>query len=284
MTRSYLFVPADSEKKLLKAADTEADALIVDLEDAVAAEARTAARRQAAEFLRDRADAWVRINPIDTRDAALDLEAVIPARPAGILLPKSAGGADVAKLAERLDDLEQRHGLGAGKTRIMALCTERPRSLLNLDSYVGATPRLSALTWGAEDLGAAVGVRRRRDEAGNWLPLFEMARSLCLLTAAAAGVMAVDTVYTDFRDAEGLLRYAANAYRDGFTGMLAIHPAQVGPINDAFTPSADELARAQRIVDLFAEHPGAGTIGMDGEMIDRPHLLQAERVLRMTKK
>lgn len=284
MTRSYLFVPADSEKKLLKAADTEADALIVDLEDAVAAEARTAARRQAAEFLRDRADAWVRINPIDTRDAALDLEAVIPARPAGILLPKSAGGADVAKLAERLDDLEQRHGLGAGKTRIMALCTERPRSLLNLDSYVGATPRLSALTWGAEDLGAAVGVRRRRDEAGNWLPLFEMARSLCLLTAAAAGVMAVDTVYTDFRDAEGLLRYATNAYRDGFTGMLAIHPAQVGPINDAFTPSAGELARAQRIVDLFAEHPGTGTVGMDGEMIDRPHLLQAERVLRMTKK
>ena len=166
----------------------------------------------------------------------------------------------------------------------MALCTERPKALFTLDGYAGATSRLDALSWGAEDLGAAIGARANRDLDGNWLPVFEMARSLCLLAAAAAEVTAIDTVFTDFRDEAGLVRFAAKAYRDGFDGMLAIHPAQVEPINAAFTPSTEEIEQAQRIVALFAENPGLGTVGMDGKMIDRPHLVQAERLLRLAER
>lgn len=284
MTRSFLFVPADSERKLSRATACGADALILDLEDAVTPEARPAARRTAAQFLSESSNAWVRINPIGSGEATLDLDAVMPSAPAGIVLPKPLSAADVATLSGRLDDLEQHHGLEAGSTRIMALCTETPQALFTLSGYVDITPRLAALSWGAEDLGAAIGARANRDDAGNWLPVFEMARSLCVLAAAAAGVAAIDTVFTDFRDDEGLVRYAANACRDGFTGMLAIHPAQIGPINAAFSPSASEIERAQRIVDLFAENPGAGTLGMDGQMIDRPHFLQAERLLQSAKK
>ena len=281
MNRSFLFVPADSERKLAKAGDVGADALILDLEDAVAPAARPEARLRAADYIGGRQNIWVRINPIDTDDSMADLEAVVAAAPAGIVLPKPGSAADVATLADRLDRLEAQHGIAGGSTRIMALCTERPAALFTLDSYAGATPRLSALSWGAEDLGAAIGAKTNRDADGNWLPVFEMARSLCLLAAAAAEVLAIDTVFTDFRDGDGLISYAENACRDGFAGMLAIHPAQVEPINRAFTPSADELARAQRIVALFADNPGLGTVGMDGKMIDRPHLLQAQRLLRL---
>ncbi|MBT8087600.1 MAG: CoA ester lyase [Gammaproteobacteria bacterium] len=284
MTRSYLFVPADSERKMLKAAESGADALILDLEDSVVAEARPDARQKAADFLKDASDAWVRINPVDSSDARKDLEAVMPAAPAGIVLPKSAGGADVVALSGWLDELEDHHGIAAGSTRIMALCTETPRALFHLESYIDATPRLAALTWGAEDLGAALGAHGNRDDAGNWLPVFEMARSMCLLAAAAAEVPAIDTVFTDFRNEAGLVGYAAKACRDGFVGMLAIHPAQIGPINAAFSPTKNDVERAQRIVDLFAENPGAGAIGMDGQMIDRPHLLQAERLLQLAKR
>ncbi|MBT8092438.1 MAG: CoA ester lyase [Gammaproteobacteria bacterium] len=269
---------------MLKAAESGADALILDLEDSVVPHARPGARKMAAEFLRDTSSAWVRINPVDSRDAAADLDAVVPSGPTGILLPKPVSGADVTRLSERLDDLEDRHGIEARSIRIMALCTETPRALFALDSFVDATPRLAALSWGAEDLGAALGARSNRDEAGNWLPVFEMARSLCLLAAAAAEVAAIDTVYTDFRDDKGLVGYAAKACRDGFSGMLAIHPAQIGPINAAFSPPASEVERAQRIVDLFAENPDAGTIGMDGQMIDRPHLLQAQRLLQLAER
>ena len=281
MNRSFLFVPADSERKLAKAGDVGADALILDLEDAVAPAARPEARLRAADYIGGRQNIWVRINPIDTDDSMADLEAVVAAAPAGIVLPKPGSAADVATLADRLDRLEAQHGIAGGSTRIMALCTERPAALFTLDSYAGATPRLSALSWGAEDLGAAIGAKTNRDADGNWLPVFEMARSLCLLAAAAAEVLAIDTVFTDFRDGDGLISYAENACRDGFAGMLAIHPAQVEPINRAFMPSADELARAQRIVALFADNPGLGTVGMDGKMIDRPHLLQAQRLLRL---
>jgi len=284
MNRSFLFVPADSDRKLQKAGDAGADALILDLEDAVAPEARPDARQQAAEYLAGKRNVWVRINPIETEDSLADLEAVMAGAPAGIVLPKPTSASDAIALSDRIGALEPQHGIDEGATKIIALCTEHPQALFTLHGYVGATPRLSGLSWGAEDLSAAVGASTNRDERGNWLPLFETARSMCLLAAAAAEVTAIDTVFTDFRDHEGLLRYAANARRDGFSGMLAIHPAQVGPINAAFVPTEAEIDRAARIVALFEDNPGAGTIGMDGKMIDRPHLVQARRVLELAKR
>ncbi len=279
MTRSFLFVPADSERKLAKSVDVNADALILDLEDAVRAEARPAARELAREFLDGKDDVWVRINPMESDDALADLEGIMAGAPAGIVLPKPRSGDSGVWLADELDRLEQAHGIAAGTTKILALCTEHPEALFTLNSWIGATDRLYGLSWGAEDLSAAVGGSTNRDEDGNWLPLYEMARSYCLLAAAAAGVAAVDTVYTDFRNMDGLRDYASNARRDGFSGMLAIHPAQVDVINDAFTPSADELEHARRIVELFEANPTAGTVGLDGKMIDRPHLVQARRLL-----
>ena len=284
MNRSYLFVPADSERKLAKAAGAGADALILDLEDSVASVARPVARELAAEFVKQHDNAWVRINPIDSDDAAADLETVVAAGPTGLVLPKPRGAADVMRLATQLDALEKTHGIAAGKTKIIAICTERPEALFTLHSYANTTARLIGLSWGAEDLSAAVGASAIRDAEGNWLPTYEMARSLCLCAAAAAEVFAIDTVYTDYRDADGLARYAAIARRDGFTGMLAIHPAQVEVINRAFIPTAAEIARAQRIVELFAVNPGAGTLGLDGMMIDRPHLVHAERLLQLARK
>ena len=279
MNRSYLFVPADSERKLAKASDVGADALILDLEDSVAADARPAARNKAAEFLQDRDDCWVRINPVDSNDEPLDLAAVMEAGPAGIVLPKPRNIADVMRLADSLGQLESEHELEVGQTKILSLCTERPEALFSLHEYAGATNRLAALSWGAEDLSSALGASAKRDEDGNWLPTYEMARSLCLVAAAAAEVAAVDTVFTDYRDLVGLAEYAANARRDGFSGMLAIHPAQVEIINHAFTPTPQEIERAEKILALFDANPGAGTLGLDGEMIDRPHLLQAQRLL-----
>jgi len=208
----------------------------------------------------------------------------MPSGPAGIVLPKPRSAADVVTLAARIDELERQHGIPGGVTKIIAICTERPEALFTLPSYTGATPRLNGLSWGAEDLSAALGAQSNRNEQGDWLPLYEMARSLCLLAAAVAEIAAIDTVFTDFHDHEGLLRYASNARRDGFTGMLAIHPAQVEVINAAFVPSTAEVEHAERIVALFDESPGAGTIGMDGKMIDRPHLVQAQHVLRMAKR
>jgi citrate lyase subunit beta/citryl-CoA lyase len=280
MNRSFLFVPADSERKLQKAGDVGADALILDLEDSVAADARPDARVLAREYLVGKENVWVRINPIDTDDAAADLEGVMPSAPAGIVLPKPTSAAATIELAERLSVLEAKHGIDPGSTRILPLCTERPEALFTLNSYIGATDRLMGLTWGAEDLSAALGATSNRDDSGNWLPPYEMARSFCLLAAAAAQVAAIDTVFTDFKDVDGLRHYAANARRDGFSGMLAIHPAQVDTINAAFVPTAQELQRATRIVELFAANPGAGVIGFNGEMIDRPHLIQARRLLK----
>lgn len=286
MIRSFLFVPADSEKKLEKAATLDADALIVDLEDSVAGDARPRAREVAKAFLaeRRRAELWVRINPIDTEDALLDLAAVMPAAPAGIVLPKARSAEDAARLAERLGELEQESNLPVGETRILPIATERPEAVFALQSYTPQTPRLAGLTWGAEDLSAALGAAAARDAQGAWLPPYELARTLCLLAAAAAAVPAIDTVYTDFRDTRGFSDYAARARRDGFSGMLAIHPAQVPIINEAFVPGAEEIERARRIVALFEANPGAGTMGMDGEMLDRPHWLRARRVLELAER
>jgi len=282
--RSFLFVPADSERKLARAASAGADALILDLEDAVVAAARPAARVMAREYAAGKNNVWIRINPMATDDAMADLEAVMPSAPAGIVLPKPKSAADAVKLADRLTALEKNNGIAIGATRILPLCTETAAALFTLASYVGATDRLMGLSWGGEDLSVAVGAQANRDEAGNWLPLYQMARSFCLLAAAAAEVAAIDTVFTDFKDSDGLRRYAAEAKRDGFSGMLAIHPAQVETINRAFEPGSDEIERAEQIVALFAENPDVGTIGMGGRMIDRPHLVQAERLLLSVKK
>jgi len=284
MNRSYLFVPADSERKLGKAADVGADALILDLEDSVAAAARPAARDLARDYLDGKENVWVRINPIDSADAERDLAGIMPAAPAGIVLPKPRGAQDVQELASKLDELEKQHGIEAGKTEILSICTERPEAIFSLAGYAGASPRLSAMSWGAEDLSAAVGASTSRATDGSWLPPYELARSLCLFAATVAEVAPIDTVYTDYRNAEGLANYAANARRDGFTGMLAIHPAQVDVINRAFVPTAAELEHAERIVALFDENPGAGALGLDGEMIDRPHLVQAQRILQLAKR
>lgn len=284
MSRSYLFVPADSKRKLSKASDADADALILDLEDSVAADARPAAREQAAEFVKNRDDVWVRINPIDSDDAQTDLAAIAASAPTGIMLPKARSADDVVELAAQLDNLEAAHGIAAGQTKIIALCTERPQALFTLQSYIGATPRLAALSWGGEDLSAALGASANRGDDGEWLPTYEMARSLCLCAAAAAEVAAIDTVFTDYRDMDGLAKYAANARRDGFSGMLAIHPAQVEVINRTFMPTAEEIERAEQIIALFDDNPGAGTLGLHGEMIDQPHRVQAQRLLQLARK
>jgi len=281
VSRSFLFVPGDSERKLEKAAESNADALIIDLEDSVAASERPRARKTANEFVSSHGDRvlWIRINPLNTEDALADLRELMPAGPAGIVLPKPQSARDAIQLAKLLDVFEQESNLPQGQTSIMPIATEQPAALFHLHEYAGATPRLAGLTWGAEDLSASVGASANRDNDGNWLPPYELARTLCLFAASAANVAAVDTVFTDYKDAKGLARYAANARRDGFSGMLAIHPDQVDPINDAFRPSSEEIDRAKRIVALFADNPEAGTHGMDGEMIDRPHWLKAKRIL-----
>lgn len=283
MSRSFLFVPADSPEKLAKASACGADALILDLEDSVTPDARPAARKNVSEFLANDidVDVWVRINPMDTSDALDDLRAVFPGAPQGIVLPKPYSARDAGKLAKLLDVLEQEAGIDAGQTRILPIVTERPAALFKLHEYAGATSRLAGLTWGAEDLSAAVGASACKDDNGNWLPPYQLARSLCLMAAAAAEVAAIDTVYTDFKNRQGLEHYAANARRDGFQGMLAIHPDQVDVINAAFMPTNEEIERARRIDQLFTDNPESGALGLDGEMIDRPHWLQARRILNL---
>ncbi len=282
--RSFLFVPGDSERKLEKAPRAGADALIVDLEDAVSPTARPVARQLTAEFVAENSDAWVRINPINGPDALPDLEAVLGASPAGIVLPKARSARDVKELSAIIDKAELENDIAPGSIRILPLVTETPQALFSLGSYQHATDRLAGLTWGAEDLSASLGAATNRGEDGEWLPPYQMARTLCLYAAGAAEVAAYDTVYTDVRNLEGLARYAAVARRDGFSGMLAIHPGQVATINAAFQPSADELDHAQRVVELFAANPDAGVLSLDGKMLDRPHLVQAKRILELAKR
>ena len=281
--RCWLFAPGDSAGKIVKAMASGADAVILDLEDSVAADRKADARRTTAEALAQPAPAgvhaWVRINALDTGLALDDLDAVIAASPAGIVLPKSAGVADVQALDAELAMRERRAGLSVGAIRILPITTETPAALFNLHTYVQAPDRLAGLTWGAEDLSAAVGAATARDETGGYTPLYELARSLCLAGAAAAGTAAIETVYPDFRDLDGLTRYLAKARRDGFAGMMAIHPGQVPEILRAFIPTAEEQAWARQVVDLFEADPTAGTLALNGKMIDRPHLLQARRLL-----
>jgi citrate lyase subunit beta/citryl-CoA lyase len=281
--RSWLFVPGDSESKLAKAPDLGADVLIADLEDAVAPQAKLYARQTAASWLeegRGSGQRWVRINALDTPYWREDLAAVMPAAPAGIMLPKAAGPEQLQTLAAELYELEGRHGLPSGTTKLLPLVSETPAAALGIPAYAAAQlPRLAGLTWGAEDLSAALGASRKRSADGRWTDTFRMVRSLVLLAAHARGVAAIDTLHADFRDLDGLARVADESRADGFTGMLAIHPAQVAVINRAFTPTEAEIAEARAIVAAFAASPDAGVLQMEGRMVDQPHLEQARRLL-----
>jgi citrate lyase subunit beta/citryl-CoA lyase len=282
--RSLLFVPADDARKLGKAVESAADALILDLEDSVAPSRKGAARAGALAFLREhRAEAerprlFVRINALATPLSEGDLDVVMTAAPDGIVLPKAAGGGDVALLGSRIAVREALHGWPDGAIRIVAIATESAAALFALHTYLGASARLAGLAWGAEDLSADIGASATRTD-GDWTEPFRLARQLCLFGAAAAGVAAIDTVFVDFRDLRGLQRECEMAARDGFSGKLAIHPGQIAIINDAFTPAPEAVARAERVVAAFAGSAGLGVTSLDGEMLDRPHLKAAERLL-----
>ena len=272
--RSWLFVPADSEKKVAKAIESDADAIIFDLEDSVIP-AQKAAARKVLKKLPKRSggpDWWVRINPIGSEYHKDDLDLISRGDIGGIVLPKAESGADIVQLAHR-----------TGTIPIHAIVTETAASLFNLLSYRDPKSPLVAMSWGAEDLSAALGASSKYDEAGELAFTYKLARTLCLAGAVAAGVQPVDGVFADFRDEKGLKREAEAARREGFTGKLAIHPAQVPIINAAFTPSKDEIGHAEAVVAAFEAHPEAGTVSVDGKMADRPHLEQARRVLKRAR-
>ena len=285
--RSMLFVPGDSEKKMAKAASVGADALILDLEDSVAAQRRPLAREMTLAYLksadRSKGELWVRMNPLDSTDALSDLVAIVAGRPDGIALPKCEGPHHMLQLSHYLEVLEIQHGIPVGSIGITAIATETAAAPFTLGQYKG-TPRLRVLTWGAEDLGAALGASSNKDEHGVYTAPYVLARSLCLFGAYAAGVQALDTVQPDFRAPDKLLKECNEARRDGFLGKIAIHPDQVAVINEAFTPSAAEVAHALAVIAAFAANPEAGTLSLDGKMIDKPHLKQAERVMLIAKR
>lgn len=283
--RSMLFVPADSERKLQHAIQSEADALILDLEDSVAPARKALAREAAAHYIQTQASAlasrlYVRINPLDGELALGDLAAVVVPGLAGIVLPKIRSAADIVLLDNYLEALEVRAGMAARTVRIVPVATETPQAMLNMGSFMGrSVARLAGITWGAEDLSTAIGAISNREESGQLSPLYELAGSMCLCVAAAASVPAIDTLYADFRDPAGLAAACAQSRRRGFKGRIAIHPDQVQAINTAYSPSAAELEHAQRVLDAFAAHPDAGAVSVNGVMLDMPHLKQAQQTL-----
>jgi citrate lyase subunit beta/citryl-CoA lyase len=268
--RSWLFVPADSEKKVLKALESDADAVIFDLEDSVVPERKQAAR-DILKALPKRSNGpqwWVRVNPLASEYLKDDLRLIRSAYVHGIVLPKAESGADVTQLAHR-----------TGNIPIHAIVTETAASLFGLLSYRDPKSPLVAMSWGAEDLSAALGAASKYDSDGELSFTYRLARTLCLAGAVAAGVQPVDGVFADFGDQKGLKTEAEAAAHEGFTGKLAIHPAQVPVINAAFTPSKDDIRHAEAIVAAFEAHPDAGVLSVGGKMVDRPHLVQARRVL-----
>jgi citrate lyase subunit beta / citryl-CoA lyase len=283
--RSLLFVPANSPKKLDKAMGSGADALIVDLEDSIAYDGKALAREAAAAFLKEaltsapRPTIVVRVNGLQTGLIDADLDIIAPAKPDAIMLPKAEGGASVVHAAAKLAVREAINDLPDGHIKILALATETAASLFVAGTFGGASARLSGLSWGAEDLSADIGAQANRDDEARFLDPYRLARALCLAGAAAAQVPAIDTVFVDFRNSEAFRRECEEACRDGFVGKLAIHPAQVPIINEVFTPTTAALARARAVVDAFAAKPGAGVVGIDGVMYDRPHLARAKRLL-----
>ncbi|MCH7507280.1 MAG: CoA ester lyase [Proteobacteria bacterium] len=286
--RSLLFVPADSARKLSKSETVPADAIILDLEDSVAPENKAVARKLAGDFLSEHAKGrrkqlWVRINPVIQPAALEDLAGIMHGRPDGIVQPKTRSPDDVLLLGQHLEIFEKDLGFATGSTRILPLSTETPGAIFSLGQYVRCDQRLAGLTWGAEDLGAALGAQTNKDRQGKWTSPFQLARNLCLFAAHAAGVAAIDTIYADFRDPEGLRASCDEARRDGFSGKLAIHPDQVAIINSAFTPSEEDIIQARRIVELFEANPGAAVLSLDGVMLDIPHLKQARNILAMAE-
>lgn len=284
MQRSFLFVPGDSERKLAKASGIDADVIILDLEDAVIPGRKALARHNVADFLQRRnpdtwQSIWVRINPLDTDEAERDLATIVPTVPDGIMLPKAASAEQVRLLADRLDTIEADTGQTAGHIGIIPLVTETAAAVFQLGGYTPDVPRLHALTWGAEDLSVVIGATRTRDDQLRWLPVFAQAQSMTLLAAGAAGVPAIETIYGQFTDGDGLAQIAERARQQGFSGMLAIHPDQVPIINAAFAPTADEIEYARRVVQAFSAANGAGAIELDGRMLDEPNLRLARRIL-----
>tara|TARA_E500000331_G_scaffold46619_2_gene39279 strand:+ start:4401 stop:5294 length:894 start_codon:yes stop_codon:yes gene_type:complete len=288
--RSWLFVPGDSDKKLEKARTNPADALLLDLEDAVADDRQEEARAKLVDYLKDRTDRstqqlWVRINPMDSPLSLGDLAAVMQGAPDGICLPKPSSAADINKLADYLSALETREGLPLGSTKIICVATETADALLRFESYLeGVSERLVAMTWGAEDLMAALGATENRIPGTKQYDApFMLARSLTLAAARAIDAQPVGAVYTDFRDDEGLAEECAHDRRNGFVGKLAIHPGQVDIINQAFTPSDEEIDWSKQVVDAFESNPGVGATSIDGKMLDMPHLKQARQVLALAE-
>jgi citrate lyase subunit beta/citryl-CoA lyase len=287
--RSLLFIPGDSPKKLEKALTCGADAVIVDLEDAISPERKAQARDITLGFLKEavsvptRPTLLVRINGLQTGLIDADLDAVVAGRPDGIMLPKAEGGAAVTHCDAKLTAHEAIHGLAEGHIGIVAIATETAAAMFLAGTYGGSSKRLKGLTWGAEDLSVELGAEANRDAQGNFLAPYQLARSLCLAGAAAAQVQAIDTVYIDFRNEAGLRRECEEARRDGFTGKMAIHPAQVAVVNEVFTPTPEAIAHAQAVIAAFAADPGAGTIGIGGRMYDRPHLERAKQLLARVK-
>ncbi|WP_090194345.1 CoA ester lyase [Erythrobacter sp. HL-111] len=283
--RSWLFAPGDSTKKMAKAIASAADIALLDLEDSVTPENKPAARSAVAETLYEagnRERVWVRINPLAGPEAVRDLAAILPARPGGVFLPKAEGRHHVTQLHHYLTALETANDIAPGSTLIAALVTETAAAMFRTGDYAGDYPgreRLVALSWGAEDLSSELGARQQRRPDGEYAHTYEMARSLCLLGAVAAGVAPIETVQPEFRDTAALEARARAVRAQGFRGMLAIHPAQVDPVNAAFTPSPEEIDHARAVVQAFADNPGAGTVALDGAMLDRPHLALAQRLL-----
>jgi len=284
--RSWLFVPGDSDKKLTKARDNEADALILDLEDSVSDARQDVAREMVCAYLkthtdRSRQQLWVRINPLDNDLSLPDLAAVMPGAPDGICLPKVYSAEDVNTLCNYLSALEAREGLEQGSTKILCVATETAASLLTFHTYLeGVSDRLMGMTWGAEDLSAALGASdNMHPTSGFYDDPYLMAKSLCLAACRAVDVQPVGVVYVNFRDEDGLRTDSLRDRKAGFIGKIAIHPAQTPIINSAFTPTAEEIDYARRVVDMFEQNPGLGTVGLDGKMLDMPHLKQARNVL-----
>ena len=285
--RSLLFVPGDSEKKLEKGLASEADVLIIDLEDSVAPDNKEAGRAIAVAFIEERrqqarSSIYVRVNDLSSGLTDADLAAVMPARPDGIMLPKSNGDADISALSLKLRVQEAEHGIADGATKIIPIITETGAGVLAAATY-RANPRLAGLTWGAEDLSAAIGARTARDEAGNYTDVFRLARALTILAASAADTTAIDTVFPNFRDEAGFAAECRVAERDGFVAKMAIHPAQVAVINAAFTPTAEAVEKSKVVVAAFAAAGNPGVVAIDGKMFDRPHLRLAQRLLARAK-
>jgi citrate lyase subunit beta / citryl-CoA lyase len=281
--RSLLFVPGDSERKFARARDCGADALILDLEDSVAAAEKSAARARVAGLIEpDPERAWtfiVRVNALDTGLALDDLAAVVKPGLDALLIPKVNVAADLERIGCYLDALEAKAGMASGSVRLAIVATETPKAMFALGSYAPSHPRLIALTWGSEDLAAALGATDNKEPDGSWTFPYQLARAQCLFAASAAEVMAIDTIYADFRDSEGLERDCRRSRRDGFTGRLAIHPDQVATINRCYAPSEAEVAHARKIVAAFEANPGSGALGVDGKMVDLPHLKAARKIL-----